>query len=137
MKNRILLLVNSMLASIMALLGFHSCEVGMDEYGCPYGDYIVEGYVLDESDAPIEGIVVETYAGEYQLSELVTDSEGKFSDRNSYISPGNYKLVAKDTADLYASDTLKNAHFVKTKNGDGDWYEGEYKIEHTFHLKKK
>ena len=58
-KSNLLKVFNNLLSSLLALLGYTSCDSSEDipvEYGTPYAKYEVKGKVVDkESQATIEG----------------------------------------------------------------------------------
>lgn len=51
--------MNTLLAALLALLGFSSCEEPRVEYGAPNADYTVKGKVVNKvNQQPVKGIRV-------------------------------------------------------------------------------
>ena len=149
---------NAVLAALLSMLGY-GCEsevveygVPAPEYGAPHADYIMKGQVTDEAGNPIQGIKTSLHL---------------FSPIALYINPiatvqtdalGNYQLKTTGSSSVSAtsmvifedidgeanggeffSDTIDVAidKAVKTKDGDGKWYDGAYEITQNVKLKKK
>lgn len=81
---------NVFLSSILALLGYTSCE-SAEEYGSPYAKYEIKGKVLDkESKTAVEGarIIVKPLnqnlkpLSSYYADTLSTDKEGTYLYQN-------------------------------------------------------
>ena len=121
---------NVIIAALLSLLGFGSCEKNMvvvAEYGTPSATFIVQGRVESSgSNESIENIRVIM-----QGDTAVTDSDGKYQvmaggfpgDKTYYIQfqdvdgelNGDYK-------DLESSIEFVDPEFI---NGDDHWYSGE------------
>ena len=145
MNKRILKLSNYVLSSLVGALGFSSCHSGdaadediLCEYGCPFARYAITGTITDENGKPLEGKDIRVKDNiDYCVSEQKTDAHGAYAYERTN-SPGMEKLkvVVSDPDSIYASDST-DVEFVKTKDGEGTWFQGEYSGKADFKLKKK
>ncbi|MDR2683705.1 MAG: radical SAM-associated putative lipoprotein [Dysgonamonadaceae bacterium] len=145
---------NGILAGILTVLGFSSCEDigngnGRVEYGTPNADYTVKGTVVDKaSKKPVKGIrvgyspaprIVPMYGvipTEYmERASTTTDDKGEFKITEN-LFPGEENPVSVYIEDIdgeengsFVSDTLmidfRNANQTGKKD---NWYQGEYTV---------
>ena len=152
MKKKWYRIANSALSALLVLLGFEACtgmENGGEEYGTPTVDFHVVGQVTDAEGKPIEGIRVTT-RGYYDFNDgtmeqtTYTDKEGRYATKEVKsigIDPG-MKVVFEDVdgeanGGLFAADSISSDAMAKekVKKGDGNWYEGGYKLTANAKLK--
>ena len=153
----------SAMAVLLPLLGFQSCDDVFNfnqkcEYGCPTADYKFKGDVTTEDATPVKGIkvvVIQKYDSKaYRIDSTLTNEQGKYliSRKKSAIWNLDYDIDirydnlyitfedidGKDNGGSFTSDTLKNSSLkvTKIKDGDGNWYNGEFEIEGNIKLKK-
>ena len=160
MKVRFYHWYNAVLAVLLGMLGFESCEgSGADEYGCPWVEYQVKGIVTDEGDRSIPGIRIELaehhedidaegkrHIYHRGLDTIHTDKQGKYqtmlvSDISCITS--ELKVIIEDVdgsanGGEFQSDTLIVPNLEKkiVKKGDG-WYAGRYELKGDATLKHK
>ena len=144
MKTKCLKGINALLAFLLGLLGFSSCEVRCD-YGVPSGDLTFEGKVTNEEQETLEGIQVVRCGGwqddipqmywEEYADTLYTNSSGEFYRELKGDFPLKcQKITVTDPSGTYESkDTIVT---VQYKGGHG-WYEGRANLKLNFTLKKK
>ena len=164
MKTRLLVCVNSLLAVIIAMLGFSSCEGSSEmreEYGCPSVHFHVIGKITDENGKPIQGIKisVKDSNGAYPIEAkkgTLTDLSSYFythSDQNGDYATCVYENVAISSAmkviitdedgaangGEFRTDSVeaKSMQMKKVEKGDGNWYSGAYELTANKQLKKK
>lgn len=158
MKVRINRWYNALLTALLSVLGYGcSSEEPMDmygtivEYGCPHADYIFKGQVTDEAGTPIQGIKtsLKEFFGENAqyigtVDSVLTDASGKYQMGYNGMWSLSTKLVVEDidgeaNGGEFLSDTLDVDHkkALKTKEGDGRWYEGVFEVSQDVKLKKK
>jgi putative lipoprotein (rSAM/lipoprotein system) len=152
MKKKWYRIANSSLSALLVLLGFEACtgmENGGEEYGTPTVDFHVVGQVTDAEGKPTEGIRV-TARGYYDFNDgtmeqtTYTDKEGRYATKEVKsigIDPG-MKVVFEDVdgeanGGLFAADSISSDAMAKekVKKGDGNWYEGGYKLTANAKLK--
>lgn len=141
---------NKILSLILILLGFASCgdsDVIPEEYGTlPTSFLEMEGRVVDEADAPIEGmniILKKRYTSlDYPSVDTVqTDASGAYTYENDKFYAGDYwlRVVCEDPSGTYESDsvTFKNVpSHEELVNEDGSTRYGA-RHEINFTMKKK
>ena len=140
---------NAVLTALLGLLGFESCDSeggGMEEYGCPYANYIVKGVVTDEAGMPIKGIKVKAPYGsemDSQYGQIVqTDTQGSFVLHEFTSLRGNdiifEDIDGEDNNGLFQSDTIYVESLPKTQLEKGSrWYQGKYEVTADIKLKRK
>ena len=155
MKTKIYRLYGAVLSVLLSVLGFSSCS--KDDYPCEYGspnaDYVIGGIVTDEEGNEINGILVS--AEEYQdfndgrcWYNLASKKTAYYGEYHLYYQdfPGSKytKLIVQDVdgeanGGEFASDTLDIDYesAEQIKKGDGNWYEGTFRITQNIQLKKK
>jgi len=137
---------NWVLAGILALFGFSTCETGKLMYGVPWASQAIQGKVTDKTTGkPIQGIEVKINLPENQYQQPasktwtgITDNNGDFKLTNTLLGD-SIPLVATDIDGakngLYKPDTIyvdfKNAQHIG--GGDG-WFQGELVATANFKL---
>ena len=154
--------VKSLIGSLLALLGFQSCDPstifetpdmygpGPVEYGCPYAEYVFRGEASDEDGNPIPGIRVVVFPNgeedEYIVRDtLLTGADGKAEGTLRYDWPDDSGFAVKfEDADgpengSFQSEVLSRDELTveKTKEGSGNWDEGGFTVTAKAVLKKK
>lgn len=146
------------LTSLLALLGFSSCEKVLDPiggwglvaYGQPHAKYKMAGEVKGSDGKPIEGIRVVVDPGsahpDYFKDTLYTDAKGQFQkDQLRYSWPDEFKdgtvtFEDVDGAENGSFKTKKLKHseldVKQTAKGDGAWYGGDFTISAKTKLEK-
>lgn len=150
---------NAVLTALLSILGY-SCSLDepeeygpyIMEYGSPSADFIVKGIVTDETGNPIHGIKTllkqswQTDEGPhvFGIDSIQTSESGNYQLKSNGIPAGQTKLIVEDidgeaNGGEFMSDTLDIDYdkAVKTKDGDGRWYNGIYEIIQNVKLKKK
>ncbi len=148
MKAKFLTRFNALIGLILALFGFGcvSCvEYGVPplvKYGSPYNTLEATGKVTDENAKPLENIRVriKTKSGA-EMHEIYTDADGEYATDMLGGSPylDSVDIVASDTADVYAPDSVR-VKLTYDKSGvakDDYWNQGAASIYQDFQLKKK
>ncbi|MBO4665295.1 MAG: radical SAM-associated putative lipoprotein [Paludibacteraceae bacterium] len=152
MKVKVLTWYNAVLAFLLGLLGFSSCDTakkygpGPDiaaEYGCPYATLEVSGTVSDKGNTPLENIQV-AIKGKYDLEEAdlkeYTDQDGKYIVGADYIFPiDSVDILVKDNAGVYAPDSVRVKVDYDQSNvqPEDHWNNGAGTAHHDFLLEKK
>lgn len=147
-KSNWLKVFNSILSSLLTLLGYTSCDSSEDipvEYGTPYAKYEVKGKVVDkESLATIEGArvivkpVISNDGAEqtspYYNDTVYTDKDGKYIYQKEVEAYDYLRVVCEDPSGTYEADStlLK----MNPENGQG-WYQGSDSQTADFELDKK
>lgn len=154
--------VKSLIGSLLALLGFQSCDPstifdgpnmygpGPAEYGCPTAVFKFKGEASDELGNPIPGIRIAVLprGEEYEYAErdtLFTGTDGKVDTVLTYNWPDSESIVVKfedvdgDENGSFKAKELKGDALMieKTGEGSGNWYEGEFTITAKAILEKK
>lgn len=148
MKAKFLTRFNALIGLILALFGFGcvSCvEYGVPplvKYGSPYNTLEATGKVTDENAKPLENIRVriKTKSGA-EMHEIYTNADGEYATGMLGSSPylDSIYIVASDTADIYAPDSVR-VKLTYDRSGvakDDYWNEGAASIYQDFQLKKK
>lgn len=146
MKTKILNRFNAILAFLIGLLGFTGCERFIRcEYGVPTADFTLEGQVTNDEEEPLQNIQIVSQRGwkdgagtqywEEYSDTLYTDSVGRFYRSYRDMPYEYYRIIANDTAHVYASDTIEAT--VSYSGRSGTWYEGQATLTADFVLKKK
>lgn len=155
MKVRFYHWYNAVLAALLCLLGFESCDdIGADEYGSPYVKYQVKGTVTDNEGRPIKGIKVKVaeqgmhngsviiYHG---IDSIETDAAGAYQTHvmtDGFINERR-KVIFEDTDGTanggdFQGDTLSLTDLEKTLvEKGGEWYRGKYEMKGDVTLKAK
>lgn len=142
--------ISTILGSIIALLGFSSCEGNGEEmYGSPYCEFELKGKVTTESGTAVEnstitvkaGIKVENDKFEYVPYDQSAKTNGKGEYLFSTMSPVYMEKVRvvcmpPDTNILRADSTEINIVYTKDNNKNG-WCVGTYSGTADFKLKSK
>lgn len=147
-KSKWLKVFNSLLSSVLALLGYTSCDSSGDiplEYGTPYAKYEVKGNVADkESQNSIEGarVIVKPVISNngteqtspYSNDTVYTDKDGNYVYQKEMTASEYLRVVCEDPSGTHEADStlLK----MKPENGEG-WYKGSDSQTADFELDKK
>lgn len=159
MKAKVSLLLKSLLGSVLAFLGFNSCDVVpggmMCMYGQPHADFTIKGTVTDEEGKPIEGIkaVVDVYenwtdgAGIHRsqldyTDTIYTDSQGKIRRSTSIFDKAEVNITLSDVdgaenGSEFEGWSIEGLEMKEVKEGDDSWYNGAYELDFSTTLKKK
>lgn len=154
--------VKSLIGSLLALLGFQSCDPsttfdgpnmygpGPVEYGCPTAVFKFKGEASDEHGNPIQGIRIAVLPrgeqDEYaERDTLFTGTDGKVDTVLTYTWPDSESIVVKfEDVDGAGNGSFKAKELKgdaltieKTGEGSGSWYEGEFTITAKAILEKK
>ena len=141
-----------MIAFFLTALGFGSCgwmqKYGIPdpdivaEYGCPYATFEARGKVTGENAKPVENIRVRIrnrYGAE--LPELYTDGNGEYNTGKleGVIPPDSVDIIVTDTADVYASDTVRvKVEYDRSGVPESNhWNEGFGSVYQDFQLTKR
>jgi putative lipoprotein (rSAM/lipoprotein system) len=128
-QHSILSFSNSVLAVILAMLGFASaCGESVDEYGVPSAKFIVKGNVSSaQTSQPVPNIRVVL-----DQDTVFTNAQGNYIvvDENGFPESRTYSLKFQDIDnDLNGSftdlDTIAEFNNPVFKGGNGKWYSGE------------
>ena len=150
MKKSLLTGINALIAFLLTLLGFGSCErpylkyglpYPVSEYGCPYASFEAAGKVTDKDAQPVENIRVRVKGirGDEYFPEQYTDEAGEYVV-TSYIFPlDSVDVIVTDTAGVYEGDSVRvKVEYDRSKVAKGDhWNNGKGIVRHDFQLKKK
>lgn len=143
---------NAVLTALLTMLGYgcsstdENRDVDVEEYGCPYADYVVQGSVTDEAGNPIQGINVKAPYGsdlDSQFNQIVqTDAKGNFTLKEFSSMRGNDMIVEDIDGEAnggeFLSDTIQveTLPMTQTEKGKG-WYGGKFDVKADIKLKKK
>ena len=136
--------LNAILAFLVGLFGFTSCDEHGElvaEYGCPYATFKVSGNITDEAKQPVENIQVKVKNDGYQIMpEGYSDENGRYmiEDVGAFPVP-NVDIIVTDTAGVFDSDSVRvEVTYDRSKvSPDDHWNDGEAVIQYDFQLKKK
>jgi len=133
-KVKSLHVVNYLLTALLGLFGFTGC-LSPVEYGCPYGEFQVQGTVTNSQNEPIPDIEI-SIKGDY--NKVKSDSTGKYT-LSTYFWGETGLVIAQDIDSTdngsYENDSvLVETHYT---GGDGKWYVGHDSQEIDFVLKEK
>ena len=156
MKTRLLTSVNSLIAILLSVLGFSSCnnsnkeESILVEYGSPYATLEVSGKVTNEETNPLENIQVTVKHIErpgdevpevvYTLPSANTDVNGDYTVAENRVRPFNHiDIIVTDPADIYLPDSIRvKVDYDKSEvPADNHWNHGVGVVYQDFQLKKK
>lgn len=161
MKARIIKWYDTLLGSLLGLLGFTSCNILVnpfirDMYGQPTASYKLVGSVTDEAGEPVKGIQVTFHpelgnnseeVNAWNTDTLYSDASGKFSkDVLKYDWPDLDNAVVKfrdiDGPDNGGSFKPKDVPVSalkvdQTRKGEGNWNQGDFTITADATLEKE
>ena len=142
----------SLIAAVLGLLGFASCEDPVDiggdicMYGMPFAEFKAVGTVKNEAGKPVEGIRVavrQTLRGqsEYVDDTVYTDSKGVYLLSNRPLRGPDYvRIVFEDVDGDANGGEFEQAEakpaIKQTKDGSG-WFNGVYEVKADVVMKKK
>jgi putative lipoprotein (rSAM/lipoprotein system) len=133
--------LNSILATILGVLGFAACDDNGEEpvmYGTPTGSYEIKGSVTDENDAPVASKLI--------IKRLTSDKDVFSEDTVETNANGYYEFDDIELAKMYRvvcnpkDDKLEadSTDFeTKYQGGDGSWNVGSGSETVNFKLKEK
>ena len=145
--------LNLLLSSVLALLGFSSCE-GIDGpgdypclYGTPYTHFDVKGTVQNADGQVLNGVnvtVKSVYKGEgveypQQIDIVETGADGKYKSFGSWSGFNErytLRVVVDDPSGVYESDST-DVKLDRTTEGENEWCWGTDLGTADFTLKKK
>ena len=138
MKTKLSQLTQWLLTTVIALLGFSSCEIFMTSmYGTPTVDYQAKGHITDEEGNPIEGIQIkveaQTYIDQTAEPEVVySSSKGLYTTKKYKDQPILYLHISDIDGEENGGKfeekviNLQEMKPILDKSKAGDWYEGVY-----------
>lgn len=134
---------NSLIATLMAIIGFATSCVFKSEYGSPSAEFIVNGTVKSaDTEQPIENIrvILQTDRSDTTL----TDKDGKYQlvDKWGYPYDQTYNIQFQDidgaSNNEYENlDTIVEFKDPEFSGGDGNWNHGETSKEFDVKLTSK
>lgn len=149
MKAKVSSWLNVLLTAILGIIGYN-CSGSRGNvlcaYGVPSADFTLEGTVSNEDDEPLQNIQILHYGGwrdgtgtmywGRESDTIYTNADGNFYRYYPRDFPMTYyKVIANDTAGIYAPDTIVTTETFT--GGDGNWYRGKADLKADFVLKKK
>lgn len=155
MKTRLLTSVNSLIAILLSVLGFSSCNNSnkegsiLVEYGSPYATLEVSGKVTSEETNPLENIQVtvkhkerpdEAPEESYTLPSVLTDVDGEYNVAENWVLPfDSIDIIVTDPADIYLPDSIRvKVDYDKSEvPAHNHWNHGVGVVYQDFQLKKK
>ena len=149
MKSRIKKFWTRLLAAILGILGFASCEPVL-MYGSPHANFKALGTVKDEAGQSIEGIRVAVRQTRRNKSDnrewntndtLYTDVKGAWTLINyEGTVPDELTIVLEDIDGEAHGGAFKPAEvkpqIKQTHKGDNSWYLGDFEAKADVTLKK-
>ena len=147
--------INSILIGLLGTLGFSSCFIPREEYGCPHADYTVKGTVKDNvSGNPIPGIRVaysplewdENVFGDPSNNSgrnhafVISSINGEFKLSDGLFPSQNKLAVFVEDIDAEENGLFQSKMYIisfegiKPVGGDNKWYDGEYIVTTTISL---
>lgn len=150
MKTKLSQLMQWLLTTVIALLGFSACEDKTDPlmYGSPTADYKAEGYVTDENGNHIKGIQIKAemksvLTGDLDSQIVYSDDSGKYATDKHYQK----KFLTLTATDIDGEENggefeemtinLKEMKPVLDETDADSWYIGVYNYKVFFRLTKK
>lgn len=139
MKTRTLQFFNYLLTLVLSVLGIQSCKNdGNDDeilcmYGQPYAEFSIDVCVMNEQGQgiPNEKVLLRPCdeKGEaltYQYADTIHTDLSGVAKHKFHAFPGKtVRAVTLNESGTYFNDSVQ-IKFEKVKEGDGDWYYGEY-----------
>jgi putative lipoprotein (rSAM/lipoprotein system) len=133
---------NGILAGLMLLLGFSSCQDQTVEYGAPSADYAIKGTVVNKSTGqPVQGIEVKIDIDKPYVQwkgpwEKLTTQEGLFnlSMPNALFDGSEQITIAATDIDGEANGSFKSdTVYVSFRNAQQTaegkrWFMGEFTL---------
>ena len=156
MKARFLTSMNSLIAILLSVLGFSSCnnsnkeESILVEYGSPYATLEVSGKVTNEETNPLENIQVTVKHRErpgdevpeviYTLPSVLTNVDGDYIVAETHVHLFDpIDIIVTDPSDVYLPDSVRiKVDYDKSEvPADNHWDLGVGVVYQDFQLKKK
>ena len=147
MKTKVLNKINAVIAFLLSVLGFSSCDFtkkyGVPNeirsmYGTPYAEIEATGKVFNEQNEPVSSARV-TLKDSYSIDSY-TDKDGIYTIRvTNELPKDSISIVVNDTNGVYESDSvrIKVDYDRSDAKEHNDFYEGKASIYQDFQLKKK
>lgn len=145
LHHKLLKAANGLLALLLAVLGFSSCDKSDEElvemYGVPHAQFSIKGKVVNAEKEAIPNIQI-TSAGQYSGNgkiwfhpnpdTITTDAQGEFATQITGMPVPLLRLYATDTDGAankaYANDSI-DIKIDKLTGGDGSWNQGHFSKE--------
>ena len=144
MKKVLLTRINAILAFLLTVLGFGSCNRNEPAeprvaYGVPYATFEAAGKITNEQAQPVENINVRVmYPWNWSFLEQYTDAEGEYLvSTDAYRPTDSVDIVVTDTAGIYQGDSVRVKVKYDRSGVEDYWNEGKGLVYHDFQLKKK
>ena len=146
MKAKVLTQINAVIAFLLSMLGFSSCNFVMKygtpnditcKYGTPYAEIEATGKITNEENEPIKSARV--VLKEMYDTEGYTDENGIYDIHVTDIFPkDSVSIVVSDTDGVYEPDSvrIKIDYDRNDTNKNDGFYEGKASINQDFRLKK-
>lgn len=119
MRRRLLSCFNQILTLIIACFGFQACNLIEVLYGpAPCDELIVQGKVTNTKQMPLENMqVVIRGHNTWRNDTLYTNQNGEYQNyRASCTIPDSISVIVNDTANVYASDSVRVPVVYSKKN---------------------
>lgn len=140
MKTGLLIGINALIAFLLGVLGFSSCNRSM--YGVPHAELEATGKVTNELNEPVNSARV-TLRHKYDGDcDTYTDEDGIYSLRlrGEMFPVDSVQIVVSDTSGVYEADSVRlkvDYDRSDAKQRGDSWYRGTGYIYQDFTLKKK
>ena len=153
--------VKSLIGSLLALLGFQSCDPstifegpdmygpGPVEYGCPTAVFKFKGEATDEQGKPVPGIRIAVFPNSeedqyYPRDTMFTGTDGKVDSVLTYNWPEIEGIVVKfedvdgaENGSFKTKELKGKAVTIEQTQEGGRWFKGEFTITAKAVLEKK
>ena len=139
MKAKVLTRINALIAFLLGVLGFSSCN-RVSMYGVPHAELEATGKVTNELNEPVNSARVtlrHKYGGD---CDTYTDEDGIYSLRGGMFPVDSVQIVVSDTSGVYEADSVRlkvDYDRSDAKQRGDSWYRGTGYIYQDFTLKKK
>lgn len=133
-------IINTILTSVLTMFGITSCIVPV-MYGpaMPDNQLYIDAEVTNEDGEPLQAMQVVIKTARIGLIDSVyTNAAGEYEGRYSLPDYGTdtLQVQVRDTAELYAPDTLNIPFAEMTKESESTW-STEYSVDVKVQLKRK
>ena len=140
-KNKLHLLVSSLLTTLLGVLGASCVFPGPVMYGpaVPENTIDIDGEVTNEAGEPLESMQVVINTSRISIKDTVyTNASGEFARAYGFPQEGNDTLLIEvnDTSDVYASEKVRIPFTEMKKETYSEW-STEYSVDVKLQLKKK
>ncbi|MCR4665578.1 MAG: radical SAM-associated putative lipoprotein [Paludibacteraceae bacterium] len=138
MKTRLLTGINALIACLLGVLGFTSCEPKM-KYATPYAELEATGKVTNERNEPVRSARVTLK--NVPSRDGYTDAEGIYSIRVvvEHFPVDSLSILVSDTDGVYQPDSvrLKVDYDRSDAKQHSGFYRGKGYVYQDFQLKEK